>query len=214
MFKILLAFALPLFNQLAVSAQTVWKLSTEKDGMKIYTGQVPDSKIKAVKVECDMEAKASQLVALVLDVNKSAEWMYHTRVSTMIKQVSPAELYYYSEVNLPWPTHNRDFVAHLTASQNPDTKVVVIDGPAVKSMVPEKKNVVRVNNSTGKWMITPCGSDHIKVVYTLHVEPGGSLPAWIVNMFAAEGPLKVFEQLRVQLQKPVYKNAELPFIKD
>jgi hypothetical protein len=206
---------LPLFLfllQVNVFGQSDWKLSTEKDGVKIYTLKMPDSKFKALKVECEVDATQSQLVALLLDVNTSAQWVYHTKSCEMIKQVSPSEIYYYSEVNLPWPASNRDFVAHLTVSQNPETKVVVVDGPVVNGMVPEKKGVVRITNSTGKWVITPDGLDKVKVEYTIHVEPGGSIPAWMANMFATEGPMQIFKKMKIEVQKPVYRNAELPFI--
>ena len=113
---------------------------------------------------------------------------------------------------MPWPASNRDFVAHLTVSQNPVTKIVEIDGPAVTGMVPEKKGVVRIDHSVGKWTIIPIDANHIKVEYTLHTEPGGSLPAWMVNMFAAEGPLEVFRSIKTQLQKPTYRDAILSYI--
>ena len=213
MYKILL-MSLLVFIGLSGFGQNAWKLSTEKEGIKIYTSEFPDSKVKAIKVECEVNATESQIVALLMDVNTSAEWVYRTKVSVLLKQVSPSELYYYSEVNMPWPTANRDFVAHLIVSQNPITKVVYIDGPAVPGMVPEKKGIVRISNSVGKWSITPWGYDHLKVEYTLHVEPGGSIPAWMVNMFATEGPLKIFKEIKVQLEKPVYKNAVLPFIEN
>jgi len=210
--KALSVALLLLFVQARVFAQDAWKLATEKDGIKVYTLQVPNSKVKAIKVECELNATQSQLVALLLDVNTSAEWVYHTKSCVLIKQVSPAELYYYSQIRMPWPTSDRDFVAHLIVTQNPYTKVVTIDGPAVPGMMPEKKGIVRINNSTGKWTIAPEGFDRVRVEYTLHVEPGGNIPAWMVNMFATEGPLNVFEALKIQMQKPVYKNADLPFI--
>jgi hypothetical protein len=210
--KLLLLALVLLAGRLAVSAQTVWKLSAEKEGIKIYTAQVPDSKIKAIKVECDVQASEAQLVALLMDVNSSADWVYHTKTSTLIKQVSPSELYYYSEINLPWPAANRDFVGHLVVTQNPNTKVVEINGPAVPGLVPVKKGVVRIDHSEGKWTITPCGCDHLKVEYTLHVEPGGSVPSWMVNMFATDGPMQIFKKLKQQIQKSTYKNAVLPYI--
>jgi hypothetical protein len=214
MYRILLVGLFLILEQANVFGQSTWELNTEKEGIKIYTSHIPNSDVKAVKVECEINATEAQLVALLMDVNASAEWVYHTKSCNLVKQVSPAELYYYSEISLPWPAQNRDFVAHLTVTQNPATKVVTIDGPAVWGMVPEKKGVVRISNSTGKWTITPDGANKIKVNYTLHVEPGGSVPAWMVNMFAAEGPLQMFKMLKQQLQKPVYKNASLPFIQD
>jgi hypothetical protein len=194
--------------------QTDWKLNTEKDGIKIYTSIVPDSKVKAIKVECELNATSSQLVALVMDLKTAPDWVYHTKSCELIKQVSPSEIYYYSEINLPWPAANRDFVAHLTVTQNPDTKVITIDGPAVPGFIPVKNGIVRIDHSTGKWTITPLGANQIKVEYSIHVDPGGSLPSWLVNMFAKEGPLQIFKNLKLQLQKSAYRNTDLAAVRN
>lgn len=199
-------------NSAAVSAQTDWNLRADEDGIKVYTSLVPGSKIKGIKVETRFDASAPQLVALLMDIKTSTDWVYHLKSAVLLKQVSASELYYYSEVSLPWPAANRDFVAHLTVTQDPETKVVTIDGPAVPGFVPEKKGIVRVNESVGKWLITPVGNDKVSVIYTLHMDPGGGLPSWLVNMFAADAPMKVFKSMRKQLEKPVYKNSELAFL--
>jgi hypothetical protein len=203
-----------MFMLLQASAQTDWKLNSESDGIKIYTSLVPNSKIKAVKVECEYKATASQFVAVLLDIKNSPEWLYHTKFCRVFKQVSPQDLYYYSEVTLPWPAQNRDFISHLTVSQNPDTKVILVEGPAVPGFIPIKDNMVRVDHSGSKWEITPLPNGEIKVNYTLHVDPGGALPAWLINMFATEAPAQIFKNLKTELQKPTYKNATLPFIQN
>lgn len=214
MYKVLLISALLLLKPVTVFGQKDWKLAADREGVKIYTSIMPGSKIKAVKVECEINASASQLVALIMDVNTSADWLYHTKYAALIKQNSPADIYYYSEVTLPWPMQNRDFVAHLTVSQNPVTKVVVIDGPSVTGLAPSKKGIVRINNASGKWTITPLAANRIKVDYTLHAEPGGNIPAWMVNMFATEGPQQIFKALKVQLQKRAGATAELAVVED
>jgi hypothetical protein len=213
-YKLLFIAFFFVFKDNSVLAQSDWKLSTNKEGIKIYTSIVPNSKVKAVKVECSFKATTSQLVAVLLDVKACPEWVYHTKSCTLVKQVSPSELYYYSEVSLPWPAENRDFVAHLTVTQNPETKVVIVDGPAVEGFVPVKEDIVRVDHSKGKWIITPLGKDQIKVEYSLHVDPGGALPVWLVNMFATDGPMQIFRNLKLQLQKPAYKNIKLSFIEN
>ena len=208
------ALLLLLLCAFTAKGQQTWKLSTETDGMKVYTAGVTNSKLKAVKVECDFNVPLSQLTAVLLDIKASPDWVYATKSCTLIKQVSPTELYYYSEVNIPWPAQNRDFVAHLMLTQNADTKVVTIDGPVVTGMVPLKKGIVRIEHSVGKWVISPLGDNRVHVVYTLQVDPGGSIPSWLVNMFATDGPVQIFKKLRLQLQKPAYKDAKLVFIKD
>ena len=209
MIRKIFAALLLIVGTLPAFAQTEWQLRTEKDGVKIYSSEVPNSKIKAIQVIGDFYTTPAQLANIVMDVNTATEWVYHLKSSTLIKKVSPNELYYYAEVSLPWPTENRDFVAHLVVTQNPQTKAITIDGPAVPGYVPEKKGIVRIDNSVGKWIITPIGQNEVRVEYSIHVDPGGSLPSWLVNMFADQAPLQIFKNLREQLQKPNYKNETL-----
>ena len=194
--------------------QTDWELKTEKEGIKVYTRTFPDSKFKAIRVEMDLEATLSQLVAVLMDVRTATEWVYATKSAVLLKQVSPSEVIYYSEVKLPWPVSNRDFVARLKASQDARTKVVTIDGPTLSDYVPVKDGIVRVTKSEGKWVLTPVGSHHIKVQYTLRTDPGGDLPAWLFNLFVTKGPTESFEHLKEQLKKPAYVHARLAYIED
>jgi hypothetical protein len=147
-----------------------------------------------------------------MDIKSSAEWLYHTADDYIVKQVSPRELYYYSLVEMPWPVSDRDFIAHLTVSQDAVTKVITIDGPCVSNMVPVKEGIVRIADSNGKWVLTPLNKGRVKIVYTLHADPGGSLPAWLINMFVTKGPSQSFRKLKVHLQKSVYKNAKLDYV--
>ncbi|HTI91701.1 MAG TPA: START domain-containing protein [Puia sp.] len=202
------------FFPLMGHSQDDWKLRTDKDGINIFTRTFPDSKFKAIKVEVELDATLTQMVAVVLDVNTGAQWVYSTKSSVLLKQVSPSQLYYYSEVSIPWPAANRDFIAELRAVQDSHSRVVTIYGPVFPDYLPEKKDIVRVRRSEGKWVISPLGSRRIKVEYTLRVDPGGDLPAWLVNMFVTKGPYESFKKLKEQLRKPVYVNAKLPFITD
>ena len=192
------------------TAQNSWKFLTEKEGVKVYSRLVPGSKIKALKVECVLNAHPAQLVALLLDVKAAERWVSHTKSCSLLKQVSTGELFYYSEVALPWPLENRDFVAHVEARQDKATGVVTVNAPAVPGWVKVKKGIVRVSESKGLWIITPMGKDKISVSYSLQVDPGGVLPAWAVNSLAAQGPLESFHNMKLEL--PKYKNASLPFI--
>jgi hypothetical protein len=189
-----------------------WALRENNDGVKIFTRNVENSKIKAIKVECELDATLSQLVAVLMDVKNSEEWLYHTASNYIVKQVSPSELYYYSLVEMPWPVSNRDFIAHLKVSQDAVTRVVTIDAPCVADMVPVKYKVVRIANSKGKWVLSPVSKSRVKVVYTLHADPGGSIPAWITNLFVTQGPSQSFKKLKVHLQKQIYKNVQLDYI--
>lgn len=197
-----------------ISAQSDWELRTEKKDIKVYTRTFPDSKFKAIKVELILQTTLSRLVTFLLDVKTATDWVYATKSAVLLKQMSPSEIIYYSEVRLPWPLSNRDFIAHLITTQDPHTRIVTIEGPTINDYMPAKKDVVRVKQSDGRWVLTPVDKGHIRVEYTLRTDPGGDIPAWLFNLFVTKGPLESFDNLKTQLNKPEYANSHLPFIID
>lgn len=203
-----------LLATLIVSAQSDWQLRTEKKDIKVYTRTFPDSKFKAIKVELLLQTTLTRLVTVLLDIKTAPDWVYATKSAIVLKQESPSDVIYYSEVRLPWPMSNRDFIAHLITTQDSHTRVVTILGPTMNDYLPEKKDIVRVKRSEGKWILTPMNNGHIKVEYTLRTDPGGDIPAWLFNLFVTKGPLESFENLKTQLNKHEYDNSRLPFIVD
>lgn len=209
----IISFLFLFFSTTSLFGQGPWRLIANRDEIRIFSRAVPESKIKALKVECMVEATLPQMVALILDAEAGTEWVYKTSSCVLLKKNSPADLYYYSKIDMPWPLDDRDFVAHLRAAQDPDTRAVTISGPVVPDMVAPEPGVVRVGESEGRWVLTPLPGK-VSIEYTLHTDPGGYLPAWIVNMFAAEGPMRTFQNMKLQLRLPKYRNVSLPFIRD
>ncbi|MGC4057079.1 MAG: START domain-containing protein [Chitinophagaceae bacterium] len=212
--KNILLPVLLLLATLSAFAQKEWTLKSNKDGIKVFTRTEQTSGLKEIRVQCQVPATLSQMVALVMDVNAGKDWVYATKSSTLLKTVSPSELYYYSEVDMPWPLNNRDFIAHLIVSQHPQSHVVTIDGPTVGNYVAEKEDIVRVKRSSGKWTLSPVAENLVHVDYTLSVDPGGNIPIWLVNLFATKGPTETFRKLKTQITKPVYARVKLPYIVD
>jgi hypothetical protein len=193
-------------------AQDDWKPRVDKEGIKVFSRHIDGSKLNAIKVECSVAATLSQLVAVILDVNDGAQWLYSTKSCSLVKQVSPSELFYYSEISFPWPVVNRDFVAHLVVSQDPATKTVTVGATNIAGMVPVKTGIIRMLHSTGKWTITAQEKNLLKIVYVLQADPDGSLPSWITNMFDTKGPFETFKKLQEQVKKPAYRSAAFSFI--
>ena len=193
-----------LFLLLFQTPQPDWKLTTNQAGIYIYTGTTSAKQVKPIKVECALKASPAQLLAVLLDIKSYPEWVYHTKSATLVKQFSPQDLYYYSEVNIPWPGQNRDFVSHVTVTKDVQTGEITVDAPNVEGFIPEKKGIVRTHTSRGRWIITPDGTGSVKVVYYLQIDAGTGAPTWMVNLFVTEGPLQTFKNLRLQLQKARY----------
>ena len=191
-----------------------WKLHSEKDGVQVFTQVVPNSAFRAVKAVGLVETSMSRLAYVLMDVNTTREWVYGTKVCTLLKQMTPSDLVYYAEVDLPWPASNRDFIIRITLTQDPRSKVMTIVAENMPAYVPEKSGIVRIQRSSGLWHITPVDREHVRVEYTLQVDPGGLIPAWLVNLVAGTGPYQSFIGLRKQVRKEKYADAHLPGIVD
>lgn len=207
-------FSVLVIHHQPVMAQDNWKLAQDHEGIKIYTRPMAHSKIKAIKVECNLAATSSQLVAAILDIKTCGEWVYSSKKNVLIKQISPLDLIYYSEVEVPWPVENRDYVVHIKVEQNPQSKVTTVNSPCIPGYVAENDGIVRISQSVARWTITPMGKNQIKAEYILEVDPMGTVPAWLTNLFATKGPYETFKKLKVHVQKDVYKKADFAMITD
>lgn len=212
MYKNFFLFVAFLFLFYSGRAQHDWILKSNKDGIRTYSGKAAGSKINAVKVESVFPASLAQFIAVILDVKSYDNWIYNSKSTRLVKQVSPEELYYYSEVVFPWPAANRDFVSHVVVHQDPVSKKVSIDAKNVTGWVSTKPTIVRITHSAAKWTLTPLAKNQVIVEYILQVDPGGDLPAWLINPFASKGVIETFKNLRVQVQKQEYAAVRPPFI--
>lgn len=213
-YALFLCFILSFTGLNLASAQEKWALSVNKEGIQVYTRPIENSKIKAIKVVTSVPASSSQLLAAILDIQTCGDWVYHSKENVMIKQISPLDLIYYSLVDVPWPAEDRDYVVHIQAEQDPQTKVITVNSPCIPGYVDEKKNIVRISHSVGKWTITPVSKNQVRAEYVLEVDPMGNIPAWLINLFATKGPLETFRNLKVHVQKEAYKRARFKLISD
>lgn len=189
-----------------------WKLSKDKDGIRVYTAVVDSSCFKAVKAQCEADASLSQVVAAFLDLKGHDDWAYCTKGTTLLKKISESEAIYYAVVDAPWPLSDRDAVLHFFITQDPATHIVSIKVISTPNFIPQKDGYVRVPASTSLWTITPIGKKKTRIDYTVRVNPGGSVPSWVINMFCTKGPYESFQKLERKL--PVYQNAHFNFIVD
>jgi type II secretory pathway pseudopilin PulG len=192
---ILLAFLLVIVGTLIGQAQDKWELKKNEDGIAVYTRQLATGKLKEIRVVCELEATLPQLTSVLQDVNNHKTWVYSTRKSNLVKKINSQTLIYYSESDMPWPVTDRDLVVELFINPEPQNQQYIIQAKGIPDYLPPKPGLVRVPYSLALWKITPVAGK-LKVDYTFSVDPGGSVPAWLVNTTAAIGPFNSFVKLR------------------
>jgi hypothetical protein len=89
---------------------------------------------------------------------------------------------------------------NLTIKRDPTNQRLIIETENFETSQPLKRGVVRVPFMHGVWTVINSEQD-LQVEYVLKIDPGGSVPAWLVNIAMAEGPYISFRNLKRQLEK-------------
>lgn len=147
-----------------------------------------------------MTASANQMIAMWLDPENYINWQYNTTNARLIKTINESEIIYYTEVAAPWPVSNRDLVVHLKISQDEKTKILTVSGKSVADFIPTKEQLVRIPLAISSWKVTPISESQLAVEYTMDLDPGGSVPAWMANMVVAEAPYITFKNFREKIK--------------
>jgi len=185
----------------AAFSQENWKLSKDKEGIRVYQRDSKNSVFKAIRVECTLQGNFDKLTAIINNVNGYKNWVYNNKAASLIRRISANEFYYYTEAYLPWPLDNRDAVMHTKITRDSLNRFLRISSVAVPNYIPQKDGKVRVQFSQINWYVTRPSATTIRIVYTFETDPGGSVPAWLVNSFADKGPFESFKKLSELLKK-------------
>lgn len=186
----------------------------EKQGIKVYFKESTDNPIKELKLTMYFDAKMSTIVAALNDINEIPNWVYKTTESRIVKRISDTEFYYYNLLDFPWPLSDRDMVLHSTFTQDPDTKIAKSISTGKVGFVNEKEDVVRMTEVAIEWIFYPTVDGRIKLEYYLRSDPGGAIPAWVVNLAVDHGPIKSMTGFRDLLKKEKYRRQELSYVID
>ena len=195
-------------------AQKNCVLRKDKDSVKVFTCDPAQSKFKFIKASFTVNARLSQLVAMLLDIGHYGDWQYRTINPHLLQKISDHEIMYYVEIGAPWPVSNRDMVNHLKITQDRQSKVVTITANSIPELIPHKANLVRVPSSASTWTLVPLTSSRISVSYSIQIDPGGYVPAWMVNLVSAQAPYESFKNIREKIRGRHYDPATVAFIAD
>lgn len=191
-----------------------WIYKKETDGVKVWTRTPDNSNFKEVLVQTSYNSTLSTLVSVGMDISAYDRWVYSTKEARLLETVSDSEVIYYSESEIPWPFENRDVVLKSTVEQDPETKVVNIYSRQVVDYMDKKDGIVRVPELIAQWILTPQEDGSIEALYYIKTDPGGNVPAWLMNLFVDRGPVESFGGLRkLSLEEP-YKSIKLDYIID
>jgi hypothetical protein len=191
-----------------------WKLTKEKDGIKIYMRMAANSKTDDVLGIMLMKTHLSPLVQMVKDSENHYRWIYANKNAKTLKAINDFEWIYYNESEAPWPVSNRDVITHALIIQDLSTFTVKIFSDGLPEYMPVKKDLVRIPALKNVWEFIPKEKGFTEVHFTLSMDLGGEIPAWLVNLVIDNGPFSTIFNMSKLVQTDLYRNTYLSYIKE
>jgi hypothetical protein len=191
-----------------------WKLKKNNHGIEVYSRKTASSDYRELKSIVYLKTSLNSIVALINDRATYPQWVYRCGQAAALKKISESELIHYQTVTAPWPAENRDFVVNIKVSQDERTKIVTIKSTCKADYIPQVAHHVRITEFNACWTLIPLKDGTVQINYQLLVNPGGYVPAWLVNMAAIDGPYETMVHFKEWIVKEKYQKTKSTLIKE
>jgi hypothetical protein len=200
MLKLTLVLSSLFISILLVAQSTDCDLKKEKEGIKVYTCKSDTSKFRSLQAEFVVEnTSIEELKQFMFTVSKYTDWQYDAAEASMLKRINENEMIYRVVIDAPWPVDNRELIVQFsTVVHDVDHANFYIN--TVSSDFPVSDDLVRIPFSQASWDITRINNS-LHVTYHMKINPGGYVPAFLINMAMAEGPYQSFRSLKGLIEK-------------
>ncbi len=182
------------------AAENAWQLRETKDGIPVYTRKIDGSPILEYKSNAIIDAPIAKAIALFEDEKQIHRWYYQCVLSKNIEDQGPKKKIIYLVLHFPWPVAARDFVFLRTRTDDPKTGTISYSLTALPDRLPKVKGVIRVQSIKSTWIFKPISKTQTEIFFQQHTDPGGSIPASIINKICIDTPyysLKNFRKLLI-----------------
>lgn len=177
-------------------------LRKDSDGIKVYVCKSDNEKFKTLRAEFELEnTSVDQLLEFLFNVEDYPKWQYNMISAKQLVRISDTEMNYQSSVDAPWPVDDRELIMNFKVNKDSgqdQTSIVIHNIP---SDIPLSNGFIRVPFFFSTYHIQVIHATSLKITYNLKIDPGGSVPPWLVNIALAEGPYVSFKNLKKRISQ-------------
>jgi hypothetical protein len=164
-----------------------WEIATRKEGITVFARKAEGENVAEVKAVGLIQAPPEEVWKILVDLDNYTRNMPYTEVARCIAREDDGKtLYFYTVLNPPLVSR-RDYVLKMRdlsewKEGKGFLKLAWTVAEDADKRVPPSSNKVRLNLSTGHWLLEPREGGKITfATYYVLTDGGGTLPAWIIN---------------------------------
>lgn len=153
-----------------------------RDGVRVLSRESPGSRVRTVRALTVMAVSAARLVEVVTGYEDYPAFVPYVAQSVVTRREGEA-VWLFQQLDLPWPVSNRYYTVRITPAASAGGvrrfEWALAQDPAYR----REGRGVALPLAEGFWEVTQPGPEPVTLaVYQLHADPGGWLPAWVIDI--------------------------------
>ncbi len=168
-----------------------WQEYKEIDGIKIYKQHDEKYELVQFKAQTQMPYSSDLISNTIMNAQTYPSWLADCIAAERIdKQV-------YLLMQPPWPLDQRQVWAEIQKKEYADRQVITLR--SIKKYESESSGVW-FNYLYAEFILEETADRQTQVTLTLHGDPGGFPPSWLVNLMAWQIPYKSLNELNTYIR--------------
>ncbi len=190
-----------------------WEEVSGKDGIVGYTRMTSLTGVEEVKAVGMVGAPVAVIEAVIRDVEAETQYMYKCAEAAEVNLPGLTATddigYVYNRTSMPWPVDDRYVVVKSVNMVDSKTGTLYVRAREMTADFPHAPSgLVRMPLLRYIMIVTPVGESKSQVHYQVLADPGGNLPAFLVNLFSKDMGVYTIAGLRTIVKKKKYRNTK------
>ena len=186
-----------------------WQHIYESDGIDICKRVAEGSKFFEFKAVGNLRGIMSDYVSAILDTGEYPDWVPRCLEARNVEKINDQEFVIYAVHAGIWPTADRDYSARMSLTLDTPTVRVDIERVELPNTPSVATDRVHIPYMKSCWIFEQINQDFTRVELRAHVDPGGWIPAWLVNWGYRTIPFQFLKNLESQVDKRSNRTSTL-----
>ena len=199
------------FQNSCMFSQDEWNLNRDTAGIKVYSKKVEGYHFKSFKAITTINGSIHDFVFTLADIANFPKWGHQIKSATILEKTGDTLQIYYSIAKAPFPYKDRDGIYLNRFKWNSETKTLIVEIEVLNDYLDPNEKYIRVKGY-GYWKLLVVSENKMEVTFSMQLDPGGSIPSWLANMFIDGAPFHTLLNLKNRIEASKENNFKFDFI--
>tara|TARA_B110000116_G_scaffold220745_1_gene198998 strand:+ start:85 stop:759 length:675 start_codon:yes stop_codon:yes gene_type:complete len=193
-----------------LEASKGWVINNEIEGYKLFSKKIKDQDLSAVMVSYETSVPLSSIQEVLMDV-KNYEFFLSSSSKMVTKQLekdsSTVVGYQFIPINFPFMNDRHYYfklIKNEINNENSNTLVkwfLLDENKELLDFQSSNNNTVYLKYGAGLWLVDSIDNSKIKISYRLFMDPGGSIPNFLIDKINAFSIINLFKDVIAEAER-------------